>query len=420
MVRWRRESVPGYRAAGFATDIGSCFQPFGHAVTLLELLFAGDVAALREARAALLASREQGDPELVARVEAEVAAAPARAIRFDSAGAASVHAAGRTFAGGVFSLPTCGELGARVAASTSTSQARRTRKVRLSALAGADALTDVAALQASAAPGTLFQVASQFNCLEAPGPHLTDVASYVSDPTQGPRAAYSAFPGTLLRHYAAPRDDDGARFVQQDDGPQLDLLARALPAALGAVRGGYLRAGDLRDHAAAARALRAHTDDIRVGVHQDVEVVFGHDWHGAVALADGAPRRITQVLTSTLAGGGYSGRAELTGALGEVCAALLGAAYLGTLRAATALGQHTAVLTLIGGGVFGNPHALIWDAIAAAVADAASASAAAAGDLHVIVNCHSTLADRARVLALVHAHGGQLAEVQRGGAITLA
>ena len=384
-------------------------------MTLLELIFAGDAAALREARAALLASREQGDAGLVARVEAEVAAAPTRAISFDSAGAATVRAAGRTFAGGVFSMPSCGELGARVATSTSTSPPRR--KVRLSALAGGDALTDVAALQASAAPGTLFQVASQFNCLEAPGPHLTDVASYVSDPTQGPRAAYSAFPGTLVRHYAAPRDDGGARFVQQDDGPQLDLLARALPAALGGVRGGYLRAGDLRDHAAAARALRGGADAIRVGVQHGVEVVFGHDWHGAVAAADGAPRRITQVLTSTLAGGGYSGRAALTGALGEVCAALLGAAYLGTLRAATALGQHTAVLTLIGGGVFGNPHALIWDAIAAAVADATAASAA---DLHVIVNCHSTLADRARVLDLVHAHGGQLAEVQRGGAVTLA
>ena len=39
-----------------------------------------------------------------------------------------------------------------------------------------------------------------------------------------PRASISAFPATLLRHYAAPAPD-GRRFVQQTGGPQIDLLA---------------------------------------------------------------------------------------------------------------------------------------------------------------------------------------------------
>ncbi|MFN8611720.1 MAG: hypothetical protein U0931_29515, partial [Vulcanimicrobiota bacterium] len=38
-------------------------------------------------------------------------------------------------------------------------------------------------------------------------------------------------------------------------------------------------------------------------------------------------------------------------------------AYLGTLLAAAALKQRRAVLTLIGGGVFGNPIELIWDSM---------------------------------------------------------
>ena len=52
-------------------------------------------------------------------------------------------------------------------------------------------LTDIGALQASAPPGSLFQVASQFNCLESPGAYVTPVAAYLGDPTQGPRASIS-------------------------------------------------------------------------------------------------------------------------------------------------------------------------------------------------------------------------------------
>ncbi len=66
---------------------------------------------------------------------------------------------------------------------------------------------------------------------------MTPVARYFSDPTQGPRAAISAFPATLLRHYAAP-GADGARFVQATDGPQIDLLGDALgPGVSGLAHG---------------------------------------------------------------------------------------------------------------------------------------------------------------------------------------
>ena len=59
------------------------------------------------------------------------------------------------------------------------------------------------------------------------------------------------------------------------------------------------------------------------------------------------------------------------------------AAYLGTLLAAAALGQRRAVVTLIGGGVFGNPIPLIWESILWAVSEAEPLMP---NDLDVIVN----------------------------------
>jgi AhpD family alkylhydroperoxidase len=90
-------------------------------------------------------------------------------------------------------------------------------------LDGASPATDIGALQATAPAGSLFQVASQFNCLEAPYATVTDIADYFHDSTQGPRASISAFPGTFVRHYAAP-GRAGTRFVQTTNGRQLNLL----------------------------------------------------------------------------------------------------------------------------------------------------------------------------------------------------
>ncbi len=94
------------------------------------------------------------------------------------------------------------------------------------------------------------------------------------------------------------------------------------------------------------------------------------------------PRRIAQVFTSTVAGGGYGG-ARLGAAFEPACGHLLRAAYLGTLPAAAALGQRLVVLTLTGGGVFGNPARLIWEAILRAVDEA---EPFLASDLDVGVN----------------------------------
>ena len=83
-------------------------------------------------------------------------------------------------------------------------------RLRLWVLDGASAATDVGGLQATAAPGSLFQAASQFNCLESPGPYVTPVAQYFHDRTQGPRARSRHFLGrccaTMPRRGATAND----------------------------------------------------------------------------------------------------------------------------------------------------------------------------------------------------------------------
>lgn len=359
---------------------------------------------------AVLASREQGDESQVARAEAEVAADPRRTFRFDAAGRATLVAAGRRYQAGRFEVLRLCELRARALAARAAAGRPAARR-RLWVLDGASPATDIGALQATAAPGSLFQVASQFNCLESPGAFLSPVAEYLTDPTQGPRASISAFPATLLRHYAAPAAD-GSRFTQKEDGPQLDLLAEVCDPGVAAVHSGYLRSSDIADAPAFARALETRFESIAVGVHDGAEVVLGYDWLGGV---EGAPHRtIAQVLTSTVAGGMYGDVAE--GTTGRViCRQLLRAAYLGTLLAAAALGKRRVGLTLIGGGVFSNPTRVIWDAILWAADEVVPALH---DDLSIVVNGR-TLGQElppGELRAAAMERGGELLRFERTGA----
>ncbi len=356
--------------------------------------------ALRAHIDRVLDSAGGADRAVVREAEAAVRADPAGTVSFDGRGMATVTAHGRAWRAGRFEIPMLWSLKARAA------EAPREGAQRLFVLFGERPSTDIGALQAFAEPGTLFQVASQFNCLESPGPHVTSVANYTSDPTQGPRASISAFPGTLVRHYAAP-STDGRRFTQTTDGEQVNLLGDVCPPEVAEVRNGYLRASYVHDADALAEAVEQRFDAIRVGLHDDVDVALGYDWDGAV---DG-PRRVAQVFTSTLAAGGY-GRLGGNEALRAVCRHLLRAAYLGTLLGARALGRRTAVLTLIGGGVFGNPVELIWESILWACDEVARL---APGALDVVVNGRNLAheVDPEALAAACRERGGVAVELSR-------
>jgi hypothetical protein len=357
--------------------------------------------ALRDATRRVLTSANGASRAVVAMAEAEVQADPEGRITIDARGHATLRAAGGVWSAGRFEVPTLGSLRARAAARATGAP------TRLILLDGEGPCTDIGAMQAAAPQGVLFQVASQFNALEAPGPAVVPVASYLRDPTQGPRAAVSAFPGTFARHYAAPAPD-GGRFVQRHDGPQVELLADAFSPAVARVHNGYLVTRGVADDEALAASLVENFERIRVGLHDDVAVPLGFNWDGAVE----GDRRIAQAFTSTLAGGMYSDRPIHLGALGRACAQLQRAAYLGTLLGATALGARAAVLTLIGGGVFSNPRALIWSAIVEAVE---ALDRDAPTGLTVIVNTRGlhALVARDEALAAVRARGGAIVTLPR-------
>jgi hypothetical protein len=142
------------------------------------------------------------------------------------------------------------------------------------------------------------------------------------------------------------------------------LPTHAAPALL---RTRYFIGGSIQDASKMVDVLEKNFENVRVGLHESVQVVLGYDWDGAVADSEG--RRISQVFTSTVAGGGYGGERKLGAAFRPPCRLLLRAAYLATLLAAISLGKRRVLLSLIGGGAFHNPLSLIWESIQWAVSE---------------------------------------------------
>ena len=140
--------------------------------------------------------------------------------------------------------------------------------------------TDIGSLQATANRSTLFQVASQFNCLESPGPYVTPVARSFDDSTQGPRAVRLGVP----RHAPPRLCGSGPRRRTlppgSTNGPQIELLADA--CGPGVAPNGYLTGEEVPNPEALAEVLEARFDAIRVGVHDGAQVVLGYNWDGAV------------------------------------------------------------------------------------------------------------------------------------------
>jgi len=219
--------------------------------------------------------------------------------------------------------------------------------------------------------GALFQVASQFNCLEMTGPGVTPedgVTPYQRDPTQGPACAIAAGAATIYRNYFVPVGTG----IGQTRDRQLDALAdmgALLASALGRPAGslwqmsnGYAlcREGELAaiaDHirradAGAVDVLRAA---LRIGFHRDVEVT-GEDMF--------PPQTVAQAFCSALPVS-YS---SVHGPVWAPFATLvLEAAYEATLWAGVANARrgtsNIVVLTRLGGGAFGNDDAWIDAAI---------------------------------------------------------
>jgi hypothetical protein len=237
--------------------------------------------------------------------------------------------------------------------------------------------------------GALFQVASQFNLLEMIGPDVTPddgVTRYASDPTQGPACAIAAGAATIYRNYFAPVGDGEGQTARRQIDALTDIGA-ALAAALGRpvshlweMRNGYAMCR--RDGLEAIDGCLATLDlvardallaKLRIGLHSDVEVTDGTS----------APRPVvSQAFCSALpVAYGRSTPASLWEPFARL---ILDAAYEATLWAgARNLGRGVSdlvLLTLVGGGAFGNREAWILDAIRRALR--------IVGGLDVRIVCH--------------------------------
>jgi hypothetical protein len=219
--------------------------------------------------------------------------------------------------------------------------------------------------------GALFQVASQFNALEMTGPDITPedgVTRYQYDHTQGPACAIAAGAATIYRNYFVPV----ARGTGQTAKRQLDGLAAVGEALSGAVgrpitdlwhmRNGYAmcsREGLDAISTHLARLRLEQIDALRgkqcIAVQRDVEVTDARNGQGPLvsqAFCSALPVAYTSVPSRH-----WRPFASL----------VLEAAYEATMWAAVLNAQRGAsnivLLTLLGGGAFGNERDWIVDAI---------------------------------------------------------
>eukprot|EP00039_Didymoeca_costata_P027229 m.17867 g.17867 ORF g.17867 m.17867 type:complete len:383 (+) comp6134_c0_seq1:127-1275(+) len=242
----------------------------------------------------------------------------------------------------------------------------------------------------------MFQAASQFNCLEFPGPSTTPeqgVTDYQYDGTQGPACSLAAGPATVYRNYFAPVN---GQIGQTHDNQinNLEGMLKELDALdIVKVRNGYTSSDDELLEPLRKKIEGLSHDDrerikgkLSIGVHSRVEVPFLSRYK----VAEKVERNIvSQCFCSALAIGYSYGSTRNWKPLAKM---VLEASYEATMWA-TLIDQHEkrgsgkVYLTFVGGGVFGND--LSW--ICRAIATACSRLQAAPLEVYV---CHYASVDR--------------------------
>ncbi|MCB0628716.1 MAG: hypothetical protein R2824_36065 [Saprospiraceae bacterium] len=212
---------------------------------------------------------------------------------------------------------------------------------------------------------SVFQAASQFNLLEMVNPQVTPeegVAIYENDFTQGPACAIACGAGTIYRNYFV--EIDGG--LGQSRERQIDCLSdlgeyfNNKEQACWTMQNGYAlvnREGLTRINNTIKSldpvAYEVLKGKLRIGLQLDTEVTI-----------DQRKNTVTQAYCSALPIG-YS---QVPAVQWEPFARLIleatyEATFYAALRHLKATGNDQLFLTLVGGGVFGNPLHWILDAI---------------------------------------------------------
>lgn len=262
---------------------------------------------------------------------------------------------GRTMQFGRFETPTLDELRQRSGEQVSSSGQLRIREV----------VGDAQLLHLDPGnAGALFQVASQFNTLEMVSPSVTPedgIDRYETDRTQGPACAVACGAGTIYRNYLVPL---GSRIGQSADD-QIDCLAD-----LGHELGTKI---DMQNGYALPTAAQLATVNERlVGLDGGARnqlmgtLRIGLQWNTEVTL-DGTGHLVTQAYCSALPLA-YSShhRREWEPFARLVLDAAYEATFCAGVLNAASTGNPRIYLTLVGGGVFGNPAPWVIDAVSRA------------------------------------------------------
>ena len=215
----------------------------------------------------------------------------------------------------------------------------------------------------------VFQVASQFNALEMVSPEVgpqDGVTRYAFDRTQGPACAMAAGAATIYRNYLVPIDGEAGQCAHRQLDGLADLglaLSHAIGVPLSALwtmRNGYAlctRQG-LEDIGCFLGRAEAYALDnlrglLQVGAHRGVAVTDMT-----------SPHTVTQAFCSALPvaygvrpASDWEPLARLV--LEAAYEATLWEAVLNRLRG----GSEVVLLTMLGGGAFGNDEAWILDAL---------------------------------------------------------
>ena len=216
---------------------------------------------------------------------------------------------------------------------------------------------DVGELEYNAAPGSLFQVASNFHGLEQTdkdsSPEDTLLFSYFNDHTQGPAAVLPTALDLVTRRYLLKGGEFTNAKLASGSWP-LDMLKRLHNHGVGITMGGWADVS----LACIPKTLKSKLDAARnVACVLVQDALVTHSPDGSFVAFEN--RRVHQVLTSTL-DANFSSSADWTDVF-------LIAAYLNTLCAARDLRCSNVYLTLVGGGVFKNSSHAIFSAMATAI-----------------------------------------------------
>lgn len=223
----------------------------------------------------------------------------------------------------------------------------------------------------TAGHGALFQVASQFNCLEMVSPQVTPeegVTRYAGDATQGPACAMAAGAATIYRNYLVPcGDGQGQTRDRQLDGSAALRAAMASdlgcqPDDLWQMQNGYALFG--ADGLAQVDDLLVRCSDAQRDRYRELLQV-GVQWQASVTLpGTPATQRVSQVFCSALP---VAYNRERLARWAGVATLVLEAAYEATLLAGrlnhAQTGNPRVYLTLLGGGAFGNRREWIFSAL---------------------------------------------------------